>query len=542
MDGGPLVTRMRARLVAAAAICVLASGCVQADRSVTTGATTPASSGGPSTGPPTSGSASTSPSDPGRFRLSEWEPCDGGLECATLDVPLDWSEPDGEQISLAVGRQPMTGSGTRVGSVLFNPGGPGEPGVQFLRDFLDADRIPAGLEDHFDLVSWDPRGTGDSASITCTTVAELQRPDPDPTIDSAADVAAIDGLARQRLAACKAKAGDRLTFVGTQSTVRDMDALRSALGDDQLTFVGYSYGTILGTQYARMFPERVRAMVLDGVAIAGGDPVEDTHAQGLSFEKNFGAFLDDCAARPDCEFGGGDPRKAFTALVARLEAGARLPADYSLPDDDGERHGRSGTAGIGELYTAVIASMYSHESWALLETALAEASKPTGASGFLLLALRDQLTGRQLDGTWSTLADSNVAINCADQELRPDDADGDDRLRAAWSKEMPLLGSVFATSTPGCFGYPAAREPLTEPTAGSVNGVPPLVLVGSTGDPATPYAQAVELQKDIPGSVLVTWESEDHTAYGRQSSCLDPPLTAYLVSLDVPDDGLRCKP
>ncbi len=537
------MSRLRATWVTTVVVCLLATACVQADRSVSTGSTTPpASSSSPgttATGPSTTESQSA---DRGRFRLSPWRSCEGGLECATLEVPLDWSRPDGEQISLAVGRKPTVGSGPRVGSVLLNPGGPGEPGVQFLRDFLEADRIPARLDEHFDLVSWDPRGTGGSAPIACATVAELQRPDPDPTIDSPADVAAIDRLARRRLAACKAKAGDQLPFVGTANSVRDMDALRSALGDDQLTFVGYSYGTILGTQYARMFPDRVRAMVLDGVAIPGGDPVEDTHAQARAFERNFGAFLDGCAARPDCEFGGGDPRKAFAALVAKLEAGARLPADYSLPDDDGERHGRKGTAGIGELYTAVIASMYSRESWEILEMALAEASKPSRASGFLLLALRDQLTGRQLDGTWSTLADANVAINCADQELRPEDADGDDRLREAWSKELPLLGSVFATSTPGCFGYPAARKPLTEPRSGSVKGVPPLVLVGSTGDPATPYAQTEQLQRAIPGSVVVTWESNDHTAYGRQSDCIDPPLTDYLVSLEVPQDGLRCRP
>jgi pimeloyl-ACP methyl ester carboxylesterase len=521
----------RRSAVALLVATVLTAGCVTADdsvRRVDTGTTRPSEDpAGPTTGPQGDGA------------LSEWEDCEDGLQCATLEVPLDWDRPDGEMITLAVLRDPVADDSERIGSVIFNPGGPGEPGTDFLRQFRSAGRIPDDLDDRFDLVSWDPRGTGDSAGVRCLSDEQAAAPDPDPSIDGPEDVAAIRTEAEQLLARCEAEAGDVWTRVGTRNTVRDLDALRAALGDERLTFVGYSYGTTIGIEYGRMFPDRIRAMVLDGVALPAIDPVEATLGQARAFEANFEAFLADCEERTICLFGGEDPRAAFAELEADLEAGERLPADYTLPDSEGQMHRRRGTVGIGELYSAVVVALYAQENWIALETALAAASR---GDGQLLLYLRDTLAGRREDGTWSHLPEANQAINCADQEVRAEDADGDDRLRDQWEAELPLLGALFAVGTPGCFGFPAAEEPLTPVTAADLTEVPPVVVIGATDDPATPYARSEQLRELLPEAALVTWESADHTAYGRGSACLDDPVTAYLEDLTLPQDGLRCRP
>jgi pimeloyl-ACP methyl ester carboxylesterase len=512
------LTRCRAP-VAILLVALLAAGCVSADRSVHLRGSAPSRS------TTTTAPQGRAPKPLGRYHLSAWRDCEDGLQCATMRVPLDWKRPDGRTIPLAVARKPAAHPDQRIGSVVFNPGGPGEPGTDFLSQIITGNRVPSGLNDRFDLVSWDPRGTGTSDGISCTTDQEAEAPDPDPTIDSPADSQALQRLADQKLARCLPAMGDVMKRVGTRNTVRDLDALRGALGDRKLTYVGYSYGTTIGIEYGTMFPTHIRAMVLDGVAMPAADPVASTHAQARSFEHDFDAFLDDCKQRALCLFGNGDPRKAFTDLVAELETG--------------KRHRRRGTAGIGELYSAVLVSLYSKENWVALETALATAEK---GDGELLLALRDSIAGRREDGTWSHLPDANQAIVCADQEVRARDADGDDQLRAKWSAELPLLGSVFATGTPGCYGFPKPVEPLAPVTADDLDRVPPVVVIGSTQDPATPYASSQKLQEMLPHARLVTWQSADHTAYGRGSSCLDDPVTAYLEDLKLPDAGLRCSP
>jgi pimeloyl-ACP methyl ester carboxylesterase len=511
----------------------LVAGCVTADHSVRVVGFGPTTTSEP--GP----SGSTTPEPLGDHQLSEWEDCDDGLQCATLEVPLDWSRRRGETITLAVVRKPATSSTGRIGSVLMNPGGPGEPGTDFLRDFIGAKRIPKGLDERFDLVSWDPRGTGGSAGVRCLTDEQSAAPDPDPSIDSRQDLVAIRAEASELIDGCKARAARIWTDAGTRETVRDLDALRGALGDEKLTYVGYSYGTTIGIEYGRMFPAHIRAMVLDGVSLPAIDPVEAVHGQARSFEHNFESFLDDCDRRAICLFGGGDAHKAFADLVADLETGKRLPADYTLPDENGQMHRRRGTVGVGELYNAVAVSLYSKANWIALEKALAAAAR---GDGQLLLYLRDTFAGRRMDGTWSHLPDANQAINCADQRKRAADADGDDTLRAEWGAELPLLGALFAVGTPGCYGFPAAEEPLTQVRAKDLSGVPPVVVVGSTEDPATPYARSEELAGVLPEASLVTWRSPDHTAYGRGSDCLDEPVTTYLEDLRLPERGLTCTP
>ena len=489
-------------------------------------------------GSDTAGSdTAASDTGPGPAKLSGWRGCKDGFECATLTVPLDWSQPKGRTIKLAVGRLKAKGPGKRIGSVLFNPGGPGASGVSFLRDAVKANRLPKALNQRLDLVAWDPRGTGHSARVDCTSVEQLKQPDPDPTPDNPAEAAAVDLKLRQNRADCSKQSGPLLTAVGTAETVRDLDALRHAVGDAKLTFVGFSYGTTIGIEYARRYRSHVRALVLDGVAIPGDDPIEASHRQGLSFEKALQTFLADCAKRPTCQFGNGDPFSALQRLIAALDAGLRMPAHY----DFGALK-RDGTLGIGELYVALVQAMYDRELWSVLEIALAHATDPTTPDGGELLLLRDFYTGLQENGTWDDLADANTAINCDDTPVRGSDAVGDPALRVRWSQEMPLLGGVFSAGEPPCFLFPPAVEPLTRPAAGSLTGLPPVAIISTTGDPATPYEQGLTLQKIIPSSVVITWDSTEHTAYGRGSKCIDGPVTAYLVDLQPLRPGVTCKP
>ena len=515
-----------------------ASGATRADRSSTTSRKASPSSTTATTTPPTS----PVPNRPYEPKLTAWKSCRGGLECATLPVPLDWDRPQGTRLDLAVARRTMAGAGPRVGSLLFNPGGPAESGVQFLRDIGEStDRFPKGLNGRFDIVSWDTRGSGASAPIRCTTTQEFEEPDLDPTPDTPAEVSALDAKARRDARACIAKAGPLFAHVGTASTARDLEALRQALGDAKLSYVGYSYGTVIGTLYAQRYPTHVRAMVLDGVVIPGGEVIDETHRQAQSFEHNLDAFLADCASRPKCTFGHGNPKGALTKLISDLERGERLPASYSGKDDKGVAHGRAGTLGIGELYPALILPLYSRSTWKVLEEGLADATRTGKPDGFRLLSFRDQQAGRQLDGTWDTSSDGRSAIRCEDTSVRASSVIGVQARATAWGRELPFFGAASAIGLPGCYLFPPAAQPLTPPADGSITTAP-IVIVSSTRDPATPYLRGKELQAKIRGSVVLTWDAADHTGYGRQSPCLDAPITKYLIDLAVPRDGLRCRP
>lgn len=528
----------RPTVVAVLAFVLLLAACSSAEpdaRVVRKAVPTSSPDRGPGGGSATSGSEDPiGPADPAvHATLSAWEPCRADFECATLTVPRDWAEVAGETLELAVIRQVATGE--RVGSLVFNPGGPGGSGIDFLRSFSSAG-LPDGLDERFDLVAWDPRGTGRSERVDCTTDEELLEPDLDPTPDDQADIDAIRAEAEAGAEVCDREVGDLLGLVGTRATVRDLDALRGALGDEGLSYVGYSYGTTIGMEYLRLYPGRVRAMVLDGVSVPGVDPIEDTLTQARGFERTLGVYLDGCAERPDCPLGAA-PKQTLLDLVDRLEA-ERIPASYAL--DTPDPVDREGTVGPGELYIAVVSTLYSTADWPQLDRGLSEAlaDPPMGRT---LLALRDSYLGREPDGTWNDDIDARSAIRCADQEARSEQPEGDLSYAEEWAVELPFWGAWFGTGNPGCWGTPEAVDPLRPLEPGAIAGAPPVVLIGSTRDPATPYEQSEDAQRIIEGSVLVTYVGEEHTAYRSLSDCIDEPVTAYLVDGTVPPAGLRCE-
>lgn len=452
----------------------------------------------------------------------DWSACGGnllavGFQCATLEVPLDYSQPDADRIEIALSRVRATGDDDeRIGSLVFNPGGPGGSGIHFLT--AAATLVPDELAERFDLVSFDPRGVGTSSAIDCD--ADL---DDTPALDEGDDAGweALVAEAEALVETCTDASNVLAPHVGTNNAARDLDEIREALGDDQLSYVGFSYGTRLGAVYAELFPERVRALVLDGAVKPTSELDELAAGQGPAFDRAFERFADACAADGDCPLAAlGPATEVYAELRERLATGAAMPvADPA----------RSLTQ--GELELAVAAAMYSTRTWPVVAQALVEAD---GGDGTILQALADSYLGRSPDGTYDNSQVAGSAINCADDPDRPP---VDEVRRRA---EEVAAGSVwfdgFLRASTGCIGAPDAIDPVAY---GPASGADPILVIGTTNDPATPYEWAVELADLLESAVLYTVEGDGHTAF-LSIPCVEAVVVRYLVDLELPDDGESC--
>ncbi len=452
-----------------------------------------------------------------------WMDCGGGFECATFSVPVNHDAPDGKTFSIPVVRRPAAVPAERIGSLLVNPGGPGGSGVGWARGAQIA--LPQPIKDRFDLVGFDPRGqAGSLPGIDCVDdLAPVIALDltPEDDAERAALLAGTDAF----VAACKARSGELLPFVGTDAIVRDMELLREALGDDKLSYLGFSYGTFLGSIYADTYPERVRALVLD----AAIDPTVPGDAfikgQALAFEAELEAFLADCAANPACAFhSGGDPWAAYDAVQAAIEASP-------LPSPPGGAR----TLGPGEFAYGVSQPLYRKSLWKELAEALALAAAGDGSG---VLALSDAYVGRGKDGMYSDSFEVYYGVTSIDTTF-PDDPLVYEAMTNELRTKAPRLG-VYLPHT----ALPSARWPFSPwrtNTQVSAKGAPPILVVGSTGDPATPYPWAVALAEQLSSGVLLTREGAGHVAFLKGNTCIDEAITDYLVDLAVPPVGTTCK-
>ena len=428
------------------------------------------------------------------------------VECGKLPVPLDHAKPDGEKIDLALIRIKATGD--RAGSLVFNFGGPGGSGVDTLAMAATAF---AGLGKSYDLVSFDPRGVDRSSGVTCGDETEdllTSNPDADQ-----------DALVKEYAAACAKESGKILPHVGTVNAAKDLDLLRSALGDEQLNYFGFSYGTHLGAVYATQFPKKVGRFVLDGAFDPTVTFEERAVIQASGFAQAFAAFAKDCVAK-SCELGA-DPA-AVEKTVADFVEGLK-----TKPLKVGDREL---TNGLGQL--AIITPLYSQQTWPVLEQATAAAIK---GNGTILLALADSYTGRRADGTYSTMMASLAAINCADNTERPNAAETA-RVNEKVKKIFPILS--FDGATGACaywqvFGDDAAKRI-------DATGSAPIVVIGGKGDPATPYQWAGKLMNQLKTGVLVTYEGEGHGAYLTGNGCVMKTVNAYLLDGKLPSNGTTC--
>ncbi len=448
-----------------------------------------------------------------------WSACGGGFECGTLDAPLDYGKPDGAQVHIALIRLPATDPAQRIGSILTDPGGPGASGVNFARAW--ARSLPAEIRARFDIVGFDPRGIGGSTpALVChRTLQQLVAADPDPQTSAAWDE--VFAVSRAFADDCAQQYPDLLPHLGSMDVTRDMERIRQALGEAKLTYVGFSYGTVLGQLYANAYPDRVRAIVLDGPVDVGLTPDEFSAGQAAGFEQELNRFLAQCTQESGCPlaFGGADPRDA----IPRVLAAAR---QQPIPAPGADR-----PAGPGEVLLGVVTALYRPETWPTLATALSHALKDDGTA---LVRLTDDYLGRGPNG-YSNEMEMNAAVNCLDYAY-PRDRGSYIDLALALSAKWPTFGGALASEGVLCAVWPVAPEPLPRVHP---QGAPPILVVGTTRDPATPFSWALGARAALPSGVLLTRDGDGHTAYG-ENACVDTVVDAYLLTLAVPQDGAVC--
>ena len=470
------------------------------------------------TATPSSSEAPTRSLDRFYDQKLDWEDCDGGFQCSELTVPIDYARPNGPTMDVAVIRKQA--SGTHRGSLIINPGGPGASGVDYARN---AAGQFAGVTSSFDLVSFDPRGVARSRPIRCVTSEQLDAfVHGDPTPDDAGEREELVRASKEFADACWKQNGNYLSHVGTIDAARDMDVLRAALGDRKLTFYGASYGTYLGAKYAQLFPKRIRAMVLDGAL----DPRQPTSAenrvQAIGFETNLRDFLENCAAMSSCPLG--STAAEADDNLERLEASV----------DDNPLAVGSRSLGPGEFFEGLALGLYSTTYWPSLRQALDEAQNGNGGR---LLAFSDALTDRKPDGSYGNLIESNLAINCVDRPSATDVAVYD-RNAAVFGEQSPHFGTAIAYGSMPCAFWRV--PPVEQAHAVTAPGAPPIVVIGTTRDPATPYVWSKALARQLSSGVLVTYDHNGHTAYDQGDGCVVSAVNAYLERVNVPEDGLRC--
>jgi pimeloyl-ACP methyl ester carboxylesterase len=446
----------------------------------------------------------------------QWTAC-GDLQCGSVTVPLDYARPDGPTIEIAVARHPAEVPSERIGSLVINPGGPGASGIDDLPNELSV--LTPELLDRFDIVSYDPRGVERSSPVTCSggSGSGASGPPLDPVPTTPAAQQALRRNDEAFAAQCEKYSGSILPHVGTVDSARDLDRIRAALGDAGLTFIGHSYGTLLGATYAELFPTRVRAMVLDGAIDPALTTDQYAAGQAVSLESALDAFLAWCGADTGCPWRPtGDPTTAVLDLIQQSQV-----RPLSTTGD--------GTVGPGELYDAMVADLGSASEWPTLAATLAEAASGDGSAAA-------STSSRYASGGSSNGADAEEAIDCLDHPVDRDPSRYP-ALAAQLGTAAPVFGPLLAWELLGCAVWPAL--PTRAPAPASDPGAPPILVVGTTGDPITPYSWAVDLAKELSGGVLLTWQGQSHVAY-FYSPCVRAIDQAYLVSGAVPAPGTTC--
>jgi pimeloyl-ACP methyl ester carboxylesterase len=477
--------------------------------------------------PPEPSTSVPEPSYPSRLarfyeQKLDWRRCDSN-QCATLTVPLDYAHPDGRTIKLAVLRSPATRRGERVGQLVVDPGGPGGSAVDYAA--AGALTFGAPVARYFDLVGMDPRGVGKSTPLVCGDTAQTDQyvgVDPDP--DTPTEVKELDQVNRSFADRCVQKDSGLTRHMSTIEAAKDMDVLRAALGEPQLDYFGASYGTLLGATYASLFPHHIRRMVLDGALDPTLSNQQVNLGQARGFETALTAYVQYCVNRGDCVLGDDvDAAKhRIRQLLDSLDA-------HPLPTASG----RPLTEGLGRF--GVVLPLYVKSLWPLLSLALTQAIEQ--GRGDQLLALADQYAARGPERYNSNEFTAFWAVTCLDY---PDSVPGDQVHSKVQEFEAasPTFGRTFAYDLAKCADWPVkgTRKPAPIHAAGA----PPIVVIGTTRDPATPYAWAKSLASQLDSGRLITRDGDGHTGFQQGNSCVDSAVQRYLIAGKVPKDNLSC--
>ena len=454
-----------------------------------------------------------------------WKNCGKSQQCATAIAPMDWDHPSkATDISLALTRASATG--TRLGSLFVNPGGPGASGYDLVHDDLDY-AASKTLQTSYDVIGWDPRGVGRSTPVTCYDDKKLDEfiygvaTNP---VNSPAWVTEVTEQSKDFAASCLKNTGPALQFVDTQSTVHDLDMLRAAVGDTRLNYLGYSYGSDIGMYYTDRFPKKVGHVVLDGSTDSTLSTFAISLTQSTGFEQALKAYLADCPSTKNCPFPGSvdDSLAKISALDDRLTT---TPID--APD------GRALDQNL--LDTAINSGLYDKSSWPYLSDMFSEIRKGTTNTAFLLA---DSYNGRNADGTYKDNSlEAFIAIGCLDYPTETDPSvlasENAQLVQAAPTLTRPsVIGDVT------CENWPFRNRVAPPVVTGA--GAAPILILSSTGDPATPYQWGVALSKQLESAHLVTRHGEGHTAYNRGIPCIDNTVDRYFVSGTVPKKDPDC--
>jgi pimeloyl-ACP methyl ester carboxylesterase len=464
----------------------------------------------------------------------QWAPCKaaasdqnripGGAECGMLSVPVDYSKPDGDVAQIAMIRFKATGQ--KVGSLVVNPGGPGESGVEAAASM--APTLPQSVRERFDLVGFDPRGVANSTPAAwCNSDEDNDKLRADPTVEYTQEgVDHIEKENKEFVQRCVDKMGKEfLANLGTANVAKDLEAIRTGLGDDKLTYLGYSYGTRIGALYAEAYPDKVRAMILDGAVDPNADQIEEEIRQAAAFQKAFDNYAADCASSPDCPLGT-DPSKAVDVYKSLVDPLVKHPAETKDP------RGLS----YSDAIVGTILPLYSPSLWRHLTQALSEIKDGRGDT---MLAMADLYMGRDEKGHYNNSTDVRVAVNCMDKPHITDRAKVVDEDRRTREVAPFLSYGEFTGLAPldTCAFWPV-------PATGDqhelkVAGLPPILVVSTTNDPATPYQAGVDLAQQL-GGTLLTFDGTQHTVVFQGNTCVDDIAARYLVDVTVPPPNTRC--
>jgi pimeloyl-ACP methyl ester carboxylesterase len=454
-------------------------------------------------------------------------PGGGRWECATMTAPVDYADPEGDTLGIALVRARAKG-GERIGSLVFNFGGPGGSGVATLPAF---GQDYAALRERYDLVSFDPRGVGASEGVVCLDDQELDTYfAADAVPETARQRESLTGRLRGFADACEDGAGGVLGRQVRQQAARDLDLLREVLGDDKLHYFGISYGTQLGGVYAHLFPRRLGRAVFDAVVDPTLGTEQSALGQARGFQRALGNYLDECTSSDACPLGD-TPKEAERRLGELLD---RLD-DRPMPTQDPD--GRRLTQSLA--WNGIAQALYSRDFWPYLTQGLDDALTEGHPDGTVLLGLGDAMNGRNPDGSYTTLQSSLAAIGCADSRQRFTVDDVRDRLDR-FREVSPVFGPGLAWSLLTCTYWPV-RGDERHPEV-SAEGAPPILLIGTTGDPATPYEGTRRMKEALGEDVGVelTYEGEGHGAYNGGDGCVREAADAYLLRGEVPEDGTTC--
>jgi pimeloyl-ACP methyl ester carboxylesterase len=455
----------------------------------------------------------------------KWSGCGAGALCAMVTVPLDWDNPGmGEDVQLALSKFEATG--TAQGSLFVNPGGPGASGYEFVLDSVDFAVSPA-LRESFDIIGWDPRGVNFSSAVSCAVTDEdldyffFGELDAEPgSSEWDAELLAESIRFGQE---CQEHTGELLEFVDTLSTVRDLDLLRHLVGDEQLNYLGYSYGTLIGALYIDTFPEKVGRIVLDGPVDPAASQFDLVVNQYRGFEEALEAYLVECDITGTCPFGG--------SLEQRLQAVSDL---YDELEENPLRHKDGRLVDDGMLRTAMVTTLYSQSNWPLLTRMFSEL--PQGLTGTAIL-LVDYYYDRDGGVYQDNSMEAFIAINCLDYPVETDPA-----VLEAQAEQLqeaaPYTAKPSGEGDLVCMNWPFPPKLNKGPVSGT--GANPVVILGTTGDPATPYNWAVSVNEQLENSVLLTLVGEGHLAYDEGVPCINDPVDNYFITGELPVDGLTC--